>query len=175
MRAERKRERRARALRVVVLSLAAGTVLSLSISPSATGHPRGCVFPQKQPPVGDTRRVYAIPHGCVRLAVPRDDTRLPTVVARQHDRRGRAFIRRVRLPATNLDRANGSVGICGHDSTYVFVVAYPFVTVVAQELYDLGGGRRECALEVDRALLWTGMLSSPPSFRIQWYTHRKQS
>jgi hypothetical protein len=53
----------------------------------------------------------------------------------------------------------------------MFVVAYPFVTVVAQELYDLGG-RRECATDVNRALLWTGMVSPAPSLRIQWFTHR---
>jgi hypothetical protein len=127
-----------------------------------------------QPPVGDTRRVYAIPHGCIRLAVPRDDTKLPTVVVRQHDRRGRMLTRRVRLPDTNLDRANGSVGICGHDSTYVFVVAYPFVTVVAQELYDLGG-RRECLTDVGQALLWTGHLTGPPSVLLSWHTHRGPS
>jgi hypothetical protein len=115
--------------------------------------------------------VFPIPHGCVRLLVPRDDTKLPTLVVRQHDRRGRVLTRRVRLPDTNLDRANGSVGICGHDSTYVFVVTYPFVTVVAQELYDLGG-RRDCATEVERALLWTGQLSAPPSLRVTWFTHR---
>ena len=82
------------------------------------------------------------------------------------------FTRRVPLPETNLDGGNGSIGISGHDSTYVFFVAYPFVTVVAQELYDLGDGRRECALEVDRALLWTGRRSAPPSLRATWYTHR---
>jgi hypothetical protein len=64
------------------------------------------------------------------------------------------------------------VGICGHDSTYVFVVVYPFVSLVAQELYDLGGGRRECATDLDRALVWTGQLSRPPSLRMTWYTQR---
>ena len=116
--------------------------------------------------------MYAIPHCCVRLVVPKDDTRLPTLVVRPHDRSGRLFVRRSRLPDTNLDRANGSVGICGHDSTYVFVVAYPFVTVVAQELYRFGGGRGQCAADVDQALLWTGQISAPPSLQVTWYTHR---
>jgi hypothetical protein len=53
---------------------------------------------------------------------------------------GASYLRRSRVPDANLDRANGSVGICGHDSTYVFVVVYPFVSLVARELYDLGGG-----------------------------------
>jgi hypothetical protein len=107
----------------------------------------------------------------VRLVVPEDETRLPTVVVRQHGPRGRTITRRFRLPETNLDRANGSVGICGHDSTYVFSVAYPFVTVVAQELYDLRGPR-ECATDLDRAPLWTGQLSTLPSLRMTWYVHR---
>jgi hypothetical protein len=162
------------ALRVAIVAATAGTLGVLWLTPSATSHAPGCTFPTSQPPVGDTRRVYRIPHGCIRLLVPRDDTKLPTLALRQHDRRGRAFTRRVRLPDTNLDRANGSVGICGHDSTYVFVVTYPFVTVVAQELYDLGG-RRECATDVDRALLWTGQLSPAPSLRVTWYTHRRLS
>jgi hypothetical protein len=124
--------------------------------------------------VGDTRHVYGIPHGCVRLAVPRDDTKLPTVVVRQHDRRGRVFVRRAQLPSSNLDKANGSAGICGHDSTYLFIVRYPFVTVVAHELYDFGG-RLECETDFDRALLWTGQLSAPPSLGISWLTHRRPS
>jgi hypothetical protein len=156
-----------RALVAFTASLAA-----LSLTPAAASHAKGCSFPRAQPPVGDTGRVYAIPHGCVRLVVPRDDTKLPTVVVRQHDARGRVFTRRFPLPATNLDRANGSVGICGHDSTYLFIVAYPFVTVVAHELYDLGGGRKECATEFERALLWTGQLSRLPSLRLSWLTHR---
>jgi hypothetical protein len=147
------------------------TLAALSLTPAAASHAKGCSFPRVQPPAGDTGRVYAIPHGCVRLVVPRDDTKLPTVVVRQHDARGRVFTRRFPLPDTNLDRANGSVGICGHDSTYLFVVAYPFVTVVAHELYDLGG-RRECATDFDRALLWTGQLSRLPSLRLSWLTHR---
>jgi hypothetical protein len=162
---------RTRPAGVPALVALVATLVALSLAPAAASHAPGCSFPRKQPPVGDTRRVYAIPHGCVRLIVPRDETKLPTVVVRQHDGRGRTFTRRVRLPGTNLDRANGSVGICGHDSTYLFVVAYPFVTVVAQELYDLGG-RRECATDVGRALLWTGQLSRPPSLLLQWYTHR---
>ncbi len=93
------------------------------------------------------------------------------MVVRQHNARGRVSTRRFPLPSTNLDRANGSVGICGHDSTYVFIVAYPFVTVVAHELYDLGG-RRECVTGVDRALLWTGQVSRLPSLRLSWLTHR---
>jgi hypothetical protein len=157
---------------VRALVAAAATLVALSLTPAAASHAQGCSFPRTQPPVGDTGRVYAIPHGCIRLAVPKDDTRLPTVVVRQHDARGRVLIRRFPLPDTNLDRANGSVGICGHDSTYLFVVAYPFVTVVAHELYELGGGKQECATDFDSALLWTGQLSRPPSLRLSWLTHR---
>ena len=73
-------------------------------------------------------------------------------------------------PTPNLDRANGSIGLCGHDSTYLFFVHYPLLNVVAHERYDLGDGRRECAIEVDRALLWTGQLSGLPSLRLTWYT-----
>ena len=155
------------------ISLAAPAVLlaCCALAAPAAGHPSGCKFPRSQPPPGDTGRVYAIPHGCVRLAVPADETGPPTVVVRQHDRRGRIVTRRFPLPATNLHRAGGSVGICGHDSTYVFVVSYPFVTVVAQEQYDLGD-RIECEADVDRALLWTGQLSKLPSLRMAWYTHR---
>jgi hypothetical protein len=156
---------------------AAAAAVSAAAGPAATSavdHARGCAFPRPQLPVGNTGRVYPIPHGCVRLAVPGDDTVLPTVVVRQHDRRGRVVTRRFPLPDSNLDRAHGSVGICGHDSTYHFFVSYPFVTVVAQELYDFGG-RRECATDVDQALLWTGQLSSLPSMRITWYTHRAPS
>jgi hypothetical protein len=129
--------------------------------------------PKVQPPVGDTKRVYAIPHGCVRLAVPRDDTALPSIVVRQHDRRGRLVVRRARLPDTNLNKANGGIGVCGRESVFYFV-AYPFVTVVAQELYDLGEGRRECAAGLDEMLLWTGYIS-PPHLPIAWYTHRRSS
>jgi hypothetical protein len=163
---------RFRVVRIALLAALSTTGLGFCVAPAAMGHaPRACAAPNTQRPVGDTGRVYSIPHGCVRLVVPRDESILPTVVVRQHDARGRTLARRARLPATNLDRANGSVGICGHDSTYLFVVAYPFVTVVAQELYDLGD-RRECATDLDRALLWTGQLSDPPSLRISWYTHR---
>jgi hypothetical protein len=144
---------------------------SFALAEPADGHPSGCAFPRSQPPPGDTGRVDAIPHGCVRLAVPADESRLPTVVVRQHDRRGRIVTRRFPLPGTNLDTASGSIGICGHDSSYLFVVSYPFVTVVAQELYDLGD-RTDCATDVDRALLWTGQLSRLPSLGMTWYTHR---
>src|SRR5262245_46013174 len=156
-----------------LLGLAArgGLLAAFALAAPAAGHPGGCAFPRSQPPPGDTGRVYAIPHGCVRLAVPSDETHLPTVVVRQHDRRGRIVTRRFPLPDTNLDRAGGSVGICGHDSSYLFVVSYPFVTVVAQEQYDLGD-RIECETDVDRALLWTGQLSRLPSLRMTWYTHR---
>ena len=161
------------ALRVGLLAAVATAAVALSGTSEAVGHPpRGCVGPKPNPRVGDTRRVYGIPHGCVRLVVPRDETVLPTVVVRQHDARGRTFTLRARLPDTNLDKATGGVGLCGHDSTYLFLVSYPFVTVVAQEVYDLGNGRRECATEVDRALLWTGQLSALPSLRLTWYTHR---
>lgn len=146
-------------------------LLTLGLASPAAAHPKGCALPGAQPPVGDTGRVYAIPHGCIRLSVPPDETRLPTVVVRQHDRRGRVVTRRFALPTSNLDAASGSIGICGHDSSYLFFVSYPFVTVVAQELYDLGG-RTECAVDVDRALLWTGQLSRLPSLSMAWYTHR---
>ena len=145
---------------------------ALTLAPAAWSHAPGCSFPKPQPPVGDTGRVFPIPHGCVRLAVPLDETKLPTVVVRQHDARGRRHIRRFPLPDTNLDRANGSIGLCGHDSTYLFFVHYPLLNVVAHERFDLGDGRRECAIEVDRALLWTGQLSGLPSLSLTWYTHR---
>lgn len=158
-------------MRGASLGLAAvACLLALSASP-ATGHPKACAFPRAQPPLGDPGRVYEIPHGCVRLALPRDQATLPSIVVRQHDRRGRIITRRFPLPDSNLDRAYGSVGICGRDSTYVFFVAYPFVTVVAQELYELDG-RRQCATDVDRALLWAGRLSPLPSLRMTWWTHR---
>jgi hypothetical protein len=166
------RVRLAPAVRIAALTALAATVV-LSLPHAATGHlPRACVVPTVQRPMGDTGRVYAIPHGCVRLVVPPDESKLPTVVVRQHDERGRVFARRVPLREANLDRANGSIGLRGHDSTYLFFVAYPFLSVVAHDLYDLGDGRRECALEVDRALLGTGRLSAPPSLRLTWYTHR---
>jgi hypothetical protein len=158
---------------VAVLSIVV-TSTALSLTPSATSHvPRGCALPKLQPPVGDTRRAYAIPHGCIRLAAGRHDPELPTVVVRQHDRRGRLFTGRVPLPESNLDKAHGSIGICGEDSTFLFFVAYPFITIVAHELYDLGGGRSECALGLDEALMWTGRLSGAPSLDITWWTHRK--
>lgn len=146
-------------------------LVALALAPAAASHAPGCRFPNPQPPVGSAERVYPIPHGCVRLVVPRvDGTALPTVVVRQHDRRGELATRRFRLPDTNLDRANGSIGICAHDSTFLFTVSYPFLTVVAHELYDLGDGRRECLLDFDAALLWTGHLSRAP-LRMTWYTH----
>jgi hypothetical protein len=156
----------------LALAPLAALVGLLWLVPTAASHPLGCRFPPRQSPVGDTSHVYAIPHGCIRLHVPADDTRLPTVVVRRHDVRGRAVVRRFPLPDTNLDRANGSIGVCGHDSSYLFVVAYPFVTVVAQEQYALDDGRRECASEVESSLLWTGYLSGPPSLRMSWHTHR---
>ena len=153
------------------LLIAMAALAALCFTPSGAAHPKGCAVPAIQPPAGDTGRVYAIPHGCVRLVVPADESHLPTVVVRQHDERGRIVTRRFPLPESNLDRVAGGIGICGHDSTYLFFVTYPFVSVVAQELYDLGG-RTECATDVDRALLWSGQLSKLPSLRMTWYTHR---
>lgn len=146
-----------------------GWLLALSVSPSAAGHPSGCGFPRPQPPVGDRGRVYAIPHGCVRLAVPEDETKLPTVVVRQHDRRGRVVTRRFPLPDWNLDRGDGSVGLCP-DGGFAFFVTYPFLTVVSGERYDFGD-RGECT-SIREALLWTGQLSLLPSLTMTWFTHR---
>ena len=56
------------------IALAAPAVLLLAccaFAAPAAGHPSGCAFPRTQPPAGDTGRVYAIPHGCVRLDVDR--------------------------------------------------------------------------------------------------------
>jgi hypothetical protein len=157
----------------VVALLAAMPGLLWLAAPAAAHAPPGCRIPATSLPDGDTARVYAIPHGCVRLEVSADHTVLPTVVVRRHDARGRVVVGRFPLPARNLDRANGSVGICARDSSFLFLVAYPYVTVVAQEEYDLGDGRRECATDVDRSLFWVGQLSRPPTLRMAaWYTNR---
>lgn len=148
---------------------ALGCLLTLSLPPSAAGHPSGCAFPRPQPPVGDKRRVYAIPHGCMRLAVPENGRDLPTVVVRQHDRRGRVVTRRFPLPDENLDRANGSAGLCP-DGGFLFYARYPFVTVVSGELYDFVD-HGECT-SLREALLWTGQLSRLPSLTMTWWTHR---
>jgi hypothetical protein len=105
----------------------------------------------------------------VRLAVPADETQLPTVVVRQHDRRGQVVTRRFPLPDWNLDRAHGSVGLCP-DGGFLFFVRYPFVTVVSGQLYDLGD-HGECT-GIREALLWTGQLSRLPSLQMTWWTHR---
>ena len=147
----------------------AAILVAVVLTPAASGHAPGCRFPDPQPRVGTVGRVYAIPHGCVRLAVPVDDTMLPTVVVRQHGRNGAAVTRRFRVPDTNLDRANGSVGICGRESIG-FAVSYPFVTVFAQELYDFGT-RGECAAGLDEMLVWVGHIERTPAAGITWYTH----
>jgi hypothetical protein len=155
--------------RVLALGALAVTVGTLAMTTRAESHARGCTFPRPQPPVGSTERVYAIPHGCVRLVVAEDERTMPTVVVRQHARNGRVVVRRFPLPDSNLDRAGGSVGICTW-AQYLFFVAYPFVTVVTSELYDFGG-RGECT-GLNESLLWTGQLSSLPSLSMTWYTHR---
>lgn len=114
--------------------------------------------------------MYPIPHGCVRLAVPEDESKLPTVVVRQHDRRGKIITRRFPLPDSNLDRADGSVGLCP-DGGFLFFVSYPFVTVASGELYDFGD-HGECTSVNQEALLWTGQLSRFPFLGMTWYTHR---
>ena len=151
--------------------LVVGVLFLLLSAPPAPGHPRGCVLPRKQAPFGSAERVYAIPHGCVRLVVPDDPTKLPVVVVRQHDARDRVVTRRFTLPDSNLDRAHGSIGIC-RDAAFAFFVSYPFLSVVAANLYDLGAGRRECEAELDGALLWTGVLTRLPSLSMAWFTHR---
>lgn len=153
-----------------VLSIAAvGCLLALFCPSSAAGHPSGCSFPRPQPPVGNKGRVYAIPHGCVRLAVPEDETSLPIVVVRQHDPRGRIVTRRFPLPDWNLDRADGSVGLCP-DGGFLFFVRYPFVAVASGEKYDFVD-HGECT-SIREALLWTGQLSRLPSLGMTWWTHR---
>jgi len=151
-----------------VVGLAA-IVVAIVLTPAASGHAPGCSFPRAQPHEGSAGRVYAIPHGCVRLAVPTDDTMLPSVVVRQHARDGATVVRRSRLPDSNLDRANGSVGICGRESIG-FTVSYPFVTVFAQELYDFGT-HGECAAGLDEMLLWVGHIGRASALRITWFTH----
>lgn len=151
-----------------VVGLAA-ILVAIVLAPAASGHAPGCRFPKPEPRVGSAERVHAIPHGCVRLAVPLDDRMLPTVVVRQHVRNGATVTRRSRLPDKNLDRANGSVGICGRESIG-FAVSYPFVTVFAQEQYDFGT-HGECAAGLDEMLLWVGHIGPPPALRITWHTH----
>ena len=154
------------------LAVVVGVLLVLAYAPSAASHARGCVFPRPQAKLGSVERVYAIPHGCVRLAVPAETTQPPIVVVRQHDARDKVVTRRITLPDSNLDRAHGSIGIC-RDQPFVFLVSYPFVSVTAFDEYDLGPGRpRECGSELAGALLWTGVLSRPPSLSISWFTHR---
>lgn len=144
-------------------------LVAIVLTPAASAHAPGCGSQKPQPREGSAGRVYAIPHGCVRLAVPLDDTMLPTVVVRQHARNGATVTSRSRLPDANLDRANGSVGICGRESIG-FTVSYPFVTVFAQELYDFGT-HGECAAGLDEMLLWVGHIGRAPALRITWHTH----
>jgi hypothetical protein len=155
----------AAAIVTAVVTLAAG-----SRSPEAAAHNLGCTLPSAQPPPGDSRRVYALPHGCAWLITPADAVqKVPVVVVRQHGGRGRVITRRFHLPTTNLpQRPGGTFYIC-HDSFYYFIVAYPFITVIASTGFKADPpGISDCGTPL---LFWTLQLSPPPSLRGHWLTH----
>ena len=133
----------------------AGTVIVTGGTLLVPNAPAHAPFPKcpKSPtnaPVGSPKRVYRIPHGCVSLKMPGADGGLPTVVVRRHNARGRWSVHTFRAPDTNLDRARGSLGVCAHADT-AFIVRWPYVTIIASELYQ-AGSRRACT---DIDLSWT--------------------
>ena len=160
---------------VILASVAAGIGFTLSaaadarsrtVAASETSEP-ACSSANAAALVGSVDRVYAIPNGCVHLRVPADDSQLPTIVVRTHRRKNSDRIRWFSLSPSNLDRTHGSIGICGRSSSYLFLVTYPYVTVVAQQLFN-EGGNVVCDTSFDHALFWTVQLTPSPTVAAAW-------
>ena len=113
-----------------VTATAVAAVVPLSGAREASAHVPKC--PSSTAAVGDARKVYSIPHGCVWLAVEsrRESTRPPLVVSRVHGR-----TREFRLPRTPFGVAKGYCWV------HVFVVNWPYVVVsVAPSKPNVSGG-----------------------------------
>lgn len=161
-------------LAIVILAIAA---IGFSLSADAGARSRTvaaseasappCSSANAAAPVGSVDHVYAIPNGCVRLRVPTDDSQLPTIVVRMHRRQTTDRIRWFPLSPSNLDRTHGSIGICGRSSSYLFLVTYPYVTVVAQQIFN-EGGTAVCDTSFDHALFWTVQLTPSPTVAAAW-------
>ena len=162
-------------------TVVAGAAIAATIfhfAGAAAGHRPGCsLAANKTAPVGHPYRVYVIPHGCVWLELPAD-VDLPTVVVRQHSKQGRVTTRRFRAPNTNLNIADGSLGMAGRpwvarpnarwtpQGEMTFVVRWPFMTITGYEVYSAGGRRAF----TDIGLVWTLWLS--PALRPTWLATR---
>ena len=156
-------------MKKLVLAAAATTAAVAALAGSSSAHRPGCSFAaNNRAPVGHPDHVYRAPHGCVSLALPRD-VGLPAVIVRQHDRRNRVAVRRFRAPATNLHR--GSLGMAGRSygtAETIFVVTWPFVTIVGREVFNAGGRQEHTDLE----LAWTLRLS--PGLKPEWTATREE-
>lgn len=94
-------------------------------------------------PVGDARRVYAIPHGCVWIFRPATRRTTPVVLVRIRGRtRAHAF------PRAPLGKARGVCRVSG------FVVDWPVVTVTAASLWYDVSGRPRCRANPAAAAIW---------------------
>ncbi len=127
--------------RLVIVGLAA-VVTALASAPDGLGHRPKC--PTRTPyPVGDARRVYAIPHGCTWVAQPRARQVAPVVKTRIH-----GVTRSYRLTHAPLGDAAGMCGVAG------FIVQWPLFVVATDSVWIRRQDRNECVSSFDAAPTW---------------------
>jgi hypothetical protein len=130
------------ALVAVVILAGASTASPASARPQGGPIRIGCrvVFNKA---VGDPRRIFAVPNGCVWLYRPSTRRAVPVVIVRL-SRRTAGFA----LPNWPLGAANG---ICNVTS---FLVDWPLVTVVADSLWYQVNGKPQCRRSSAAAAIW---------------------
>lgn len=109
---------------------------------TADAHRPGCSTGSTYP-VGDARRVYAIPHGCTWIFQPRARQTEQVVKTRIH-----GVTRSFRLSHTPLGDATG---VCWVGS---FIVRWPVFVVSTDGVWVQRGGRNECVSSFDAAPTW---------------------
>lgn len=152
-------------LALVVLTVAAATLASVA-PPSAEAHRQNCYYGVTFE-VGDPKRVFPMPHGCVwlyRSSTMKGAQEPPEIRTRVH-----GVNRSHQLPRTNF--SEGTAGLCGEPVVWWF--RHPFANVVAREDFGASGGwpfGSGCA-SFTQALLWTARLDGSGRVADVW-THR---
>ena len=127
--------------RLVVVCVA-GVITGLGVAAQGRAHSPNCPTPTPYP-VGDARRVHAIPHGCVWVAQPRARQTVPVVKTRIH-----RVTRSYTLTHAPLGDATGVCGVSG------FLVEWPLFVVATDSVWVQRDGRNECVSSFDAAPTW---------------------